>query len=181
MNNFVKNRKGFALLYALLLSGAVLSVGVILMNIITKQLIYSSVSRSSETAYYYLANSGRECLTNATKGINGNAFYSLIDVLPNGDYVVQFNSEVSINCLGTNVILTTGDVNAEYPTYASQPATADSGNFDLNAQFNACRIASESAVCDPTTLIGRNTFILRANGYGKGGDRSAFRSAFYVK
>jgi len=63
MTKFKNNKNnGFALLYAILLTGAILSVGVILMNIITKQIIFSSVMRNSENSYYYAANSGRECL-----------------------------------------------------------------------------------------------------------------------
>jgi hypothetical protein len=58
----LKRKKGFALLYAILLTGAILTIGVALMNIITKELIYSSVSRNSEVSFYYIANSGKECL-----------------------------------------------------------------------------------------------------------------------
>ncbi|HNZ55581.1 MAG TPA: hypothetical protein PKN73_02570 [Candidatus Paceibacterota bacterium] len=54
------NNKGFALLYAVLLTSAVLIVGVTLINIITRQLILSSLNRNSQIAYYN-ANSIANC------------------------------------------------------------------------------------------------------------------------
>ncbi len=57
----INNKKGFALLYAILLTSAVLIVGVALINIITRQLILSSLNRNSQTAYYN-ANSIANCL-----------------------------------------------------------------------------------------------------------------------
>jgi len=62
MSLITKNKKsGFALLYAILLTSVVLVVGVALINIITRQLILTSLNRNSQIAYYN-ATSVRHCL-----------------------------------------------------------------------------------------------------------------------
>ncbi|MFA6274665.1 MAG: hypothetical protein WCX70_00710, partial [Candidatus Paceibacterota bacterium] len=53
--------KGFTLLYAILLTSAVLVVGVSLINIITRQLILTSLNKNSQIAYYN-ARSVVDCL-----------------------------------------------------------------------------------------------------------------------
>lgn len=100
---------GFALLYAILLAGAITSVGVILMNIITKQIIFSSLGRSSDIAYYYLASSGRECLVanfnkpNKFKGFNlstGKMFFKdIVEVSCFSDIPVTFTKIPSMSGL----------------------------------------------------------------------------------
>lgn len=57
---FAKKREGFVILYAVIITTVVLVVGVSLMNIITKQLVLSSIGRNAKVAYY-AALSGREC------------------------------------------------------------------------------------------------------------------------
>lgn len=89
-------QKGFALLYAILLTGAILSVGVILMNIITKQLLFSRLNRESEATYYYLANSGRECLR---KAIIESKFVEV------GETSTIIRSSEIINCFNKNIDL----------------------------------------------------------------------------
>ncbi len=182
MKNFFKNKNGFALLYALLLSGAVLSIGVILMNIITKQLVYSSVSRNSETSYYYLANSGRECLVNYTKLLDDNPFFTrTVDDLT-GNMTVAFNSIAEINCLGQidlplTMYLSSSD---DYPVFTSAPVDIGPNSFDLRVQFNKCRLSAGSLGCSNTSLIEKSLYVIRANGYSGSGDRKAIRSAFYI-
>lgn len=55
-----QNKKGFVILYAVIISTVVLIVGVSLMNIMTKQLVLSSISRSAKVSYY-AAQAGRDC------------------------------------------------------------------------------------------------------------------------
>ena len=98
----LKNKKGFALLYAILLSGAVLAVGVILMNIITKQLSYSSINQKSEVSYYYAANSGRECLEYYAGRKPTDYFYK---ETADG---VNFKDEASFRCLSVDVVMVKG-------------------------------------------------------------------------
>lgn len=56
-----KTKKGFVLLYAVLVVTVVLAVGLILINIITKQITLSIVGRNSQVAFY-AADSGRDCI-----------------------------------------------------------------------------------------------------------------------
>ena len=61
---FILNKKnknnGFVILYAVVIATVVLLVGVSLMNIMTKQLFLSSISRNAKVSYY-AALAGRDC------------------------------------------------------------------------------------------------------------------------
>ncbi|OJI08263.1 MAG: hypothetical protein COX02_01885 [Candidatus Vogelbacteria bacterium CG22_combo_CG10-13_8_21_14_all_37_9] len=59
MANF-KSNQAFVLLYAVLVASVVLAIGFSLANIITKQIILSSLGQSSRVAYY-AADGGRDC------------------------------------------------------------------------------------------------------------------------
>jgi hypothetical protein len=59
MSNILR-KKGFVLLYALLVAGVVLAIGMSLSGIISKQIQLSSIGRMSRVAYY-AADSGRGC------------------------------------------------------------------------------------------------------------------------
>jgi hypothetical protein len=54
-------QSGFALLYAVLLTGIILAIGLGLSSIIAKQIILSSTGANSQLAYY-AANSAKECV-----------------------------------------------------------------------------------------------------------------------
>jgi len=69
-----KNKKGFALLYAILLTSAVLIVGVSLINIITQQLILTSLNKGSQIAYY-----------------NARSIVSCLDFFDNKDYFLEYS------------------------------------------------------------------------------------------
>lgn len=60
MKNFTPST-GFALLYAVLLTGIILAIGLGLSAILAKQIILSSTGASSQAAYY-AANTGKECV-----------------------------------------------------------------------------------------------------------------------
>ena len=58
---FVKNKNaGFSLLYAALISSVLLGLSVAISNIISKELVLSSISRESQKAFY-AADSAAEC------------------------------------------------------------------------------------------------------------------------
>jgi hypothetical protein len=59
MNN-IKNKKGFALLFAVLISGLLITIGISIFNISIKELMISASIRDSQTAYY-AADSAAEC------------------------------------------------------------------------------------------------------------------------
>lgn len=74
MKNKKKQKKGFALLYAILLTGVITVLGLILSNIVTKQIILSSIVRESQLAYY-ASDSARDC---ARFWDDKNFFYDVI-------------------------------------------------------------------------------------------------------
>jgi hypothetical protein len=87
-----KNTSGFALLYAVLLTGVILAIGLGLSSILTKQIILSSIGSNSQVAYY-AANTGKECVFywgfqgGTAAGPDGTAFggYIFDDSLNDGE------------------------------------------------------------------------------------------------
>jgi hypothetical protein len=60
MKKNFQSKQAFVLLYAVLVASVVLAIGFSLANIITKQIVLSSIGKSSRVAYY-AADGGREC------------------------------------------------------------------------------------------------------------------------
>lgn len=72
----VYNKKqGFVILYAVIVASVVSLSGILLANIIVKQIILSSIGRESQFAYY-AANVANECIKN---GLNNDYFGFYID------------------------------------------------------------------------------------------------------
>lgn len=108
MINFLKNKKikndkrGFTLLFAVLVSIMILAVGASIINIALKQVILSGSGRESQFAFY-AANTGLECalywdLNGTVVDENGNAEYVFP---PSGSN--RRNDVENINCSGTNL------------------------------------------------------------------------------
>lgn len=103
----VNNKKGFTLLFAILVSILILAVGASIINIALKQVILSGAGRESQFAFY-AANTGMECalfwdLNGATVDGAGVAKY----IFPPPDSPGSRRDDLdSINCSGTNI--TTG-------------------------------------------------------------------------
>jgi hypothetical protein len=55
-----KNNKGFVLIYAVILTSVLLVISIFMSDIITRQIIISSIGKNYQSAYY-IANIGREC------------------------------------------------------------------------------------------------------------------------
>lgn len=171
MNLINKNKNGFALLYALLISGAVLTIGVILMNIITKQLIFSSLNRSSEITYYYLANSGRECLSQA---IAKEAAGGFIEEDDKGDIYV-YSDDYLLNCFDSLITLIKNG-----NTFSKEYQLADGKIMKLQVQVNIDCI-KDSSRCAGPGLIGKYKYVATSEGYsGPAGDRTVKRTTVYV-
>jgi len=66
----IKNKKGFVILYAVVVASVVSISGILLSNIVVKQLILSSIGKETQFAYY-ASNVGDEC---AREGIRQNVF-----------------------------------------------------------------------------------------------------------
>ncbi|MEX0910383.1 MAG: hypothetical protein WDZ73_01370 [Candidatus Paceibacterota bacterium] len=61
-----KNQSGFVILYAVIVASVVSLSGILLGNIIVKQIILSSIGRESQFAYY-AANVANECIKNGLR------------------------------------------------------------------------------------------------------------------
>ena len=167
---------GFALLYAILISGAVLSVGVILMNIITQQLIYSSINRNSDTAYYYAANSGRECLNQYASG--PGIFYKA------KKESVVFLSSPSLFCFGQPFSMTQSSScsSSGKCSYSSQPITLGGNKVELSVTFNSGCLLHNQETCNGSNLDDKSMAVMKAVGYsGSAGGRATERVAILVQ
>lgn len=175
-----KQKQGFALLYAILLTGAILTVGVILMNIITKQLIFSSLNRQSELSYYYIASTARECL------IKDTITYKFVSLDESSDpprFIVNPDTQVTINCFGKDLLLTKTN---PYTFALDDFAIDDEGNkVNLSVQINAsCLNGGES--CQPVVsgqdlVVDKYRYFGKADGYSGSGDRMAKRTVVFAQ
>lgn len=91
-NIYPKN--GFALLYAVLLTGIILAIGLGLSAILAKQIILSSTGASSQVAYY-AANTAKECIIHW--GIYGQTDPDTDQILsPFGYFQVDIDTEETV-------------------------------------------------------------------------------------
>lgn len=179
-----KYKKGFALLYAILLSGALLTIGVILMNIITRQLIFSSINRNSETSYYYLANTGRECLRYYLDFENEKFLTFALDGSITG---IVTDSSVDISCKGLSpnsiALKRSGDSNVvTFSTIGSPVVVPGIGLVNLEIKINGyCLMGGP---CDNNNGVPELTdlykYVAQAKGTGDNADRSATRTVTQV-
>jgi len=164
-------KKGFALLYSILLMSAILFIGVILMNIITKQLIFSTFYRGSETSYYYIANSLINCLNNKPAAF----FETSFDLEGNPTDISPKNPSL-ITCYGQNFnVNMTNNPDGTY-TFSSADNTdiivgSESYKVDFQLTLNIdCLKGSfglPSTGCDGSSLelTKKNSFTIIATGY----------------
>lgn len=156
-----KRNKGFALLYAILLSGALLLVGVILMNIITKQLVYSSINKKSEASYYYAANSGRECLMHyAINNAEEDDFDpSIPHFYNNADY--SFLASNTFSCFERSITMTRKSDDGNKVVYETDsPVLLDDNKIDLKVTFNrACLDIDPLTLCEGDQLEDKNSVV----------------------
>lgn len=120
-----KKDKGFVILYAVIITTVVLIVGVSLMNIMTKQLVLSSISRNAKVSYY-AALSGRACADFwAQVGPEYFGGYDLLNVW-------QEPSVTQITCNGKPVELTPGTRFGEITFYFNMSIGGQTVSSDVN-------------------------------------------------
>ncbi len=97
------NQQGFAVLYAVLVAGVVSIGGLLLSNIIFKQLVLTNVGQNSQIAYY-AADVGRYC---AKYWRTKFYFGEVLDLNDDGFLELDFGSQPEIQpyCLGQDVPL----------------------------------------------------------------------------
>ncbi|HEY4483952.1 MAG TPA: hypothetical protein VI752_02100 [Candidatus Paceibacterota bacterium] len=153
---FNNNNSGFVILYAVIVASVVSLSGILLANIIVKQIILSSIGRESQFAYY-AANVADECIKNAVK--NNQFGYYIEDEF--GEYVfidgpespyflceatidnisdlsypdagkkIKIDLEIENNrCIKSEVVLK--------PPRLVNNVPVDSGNFNIAKGYNIC-------------------------------------------
>lgn len=108
------DKKGFALLFSVLVSVMVLAVGASIINIALKQVILSGAGRESQFAFY-AANTGLECalywdLRGAGEG--GGGFEYVFP--PAGQPTARTNSTGDLYCAGTNIAIGSSAYSQDY-------------------------------------------------------------------
>jgi len=174
MKNIFLKKQGFALLYSILISGVIALIGILLVNIITRQLIFSSLSRDSEISYYYLANSGRECLE-YNLSTNQSSFYRKVMISPPGDLVTTYRVDhspgpIQISCFATDDVSLTLDPNSppDKPAYFVTGMVVHEGAVtryvDLKVQFNESCILG---ACSGDSLLDKSRGVITVSGYNQ--------------
>ena len=150
----IKNEEGYTLLFAVLVSSVVLSIGISILTISKKEFLLSSSARDSTTALY-AADSGLECAI-----YNSNAFST------------SSPDTVNFDCMSTNFI----SDNPNPLSLASSTVTYDTqaGKFTFNIKMpesNACAVVTvtEFSQVDPdlsNQLVPKTT--IESYGYNLG-------------
>ena len=159
-------KQGFALLYALLVSSIVLSIGIVLSTIVTKQLILSSVATNSQLAFY-AATSGIECAKFSDKvkqfGYTFDGDYYADNEFPPGSIEWDDN----IECVDSVITFNSDDI-TNTPPYLSPIM-----KFDIF-------LAGDSKSCAKVELAFTPNWSVRSYGYSFSdgetcGDDTSFR------
>ncbi|HPI24537.1 MAG: hypothetical protein BWY53_00753 [Parcubacteria group bacterium ADurb.Bin326] len=127
-----QQKKGFALLYAILLTSAVLIVGVSLINIITRQLILTSFNRNSQIAYYN-SRSMTECLDFY---VTKNSYFLQIDNETGAPTGVKDSEEIQCGFLSDNITLNSSLVGGDIYIFEGKTNFADSGSSYFKVYYN---------------------------------------------
>ena len=145
-NNFKKNNKsfkerGFTLLFAVLVSTLVLSVGASIISIALKQVILSGSARDSQFAFY-ASNTGIECALYwdlvGLDGVSDPIFAT------SSDSVVSGSGSGEIACGNTRNIIIDGNAVSDFGD--------DDGDFVLNDNWNL-DVSSDSATTTFRVLL----------------------------
>jgi hypothetical protein len=104
--HFKKEKDGFAVLYAVLVASVVAIGGLILSNIIFKQLVLSGVGQSSQISYY-AADVGRACARYWESQTSFGTVITDFDEVGNPLTPVFYPpiDQVEINCLGGDSVI----------------------------------------------------------------------------
>lgn len=136
--------KGFALLFAVLVSVMVLAVGASIINISLKQVILSSAGRESQFAFY-AANTGMECALywdlNGTI-VDTNTGVAQYVFPPAGEEGLRRTDTNDFQCSGTNIATGISVYDQEYTT-----------GWQTNTNSTVFKIAISNNLDDTNTVL----------------------------
>jgi hypothetical protein len=136
MKQSTKNfkEKGFAMLFAVLVSSVLLSVGISIFNLTLKELILSSSGRESQFAFY-AADTGAECaLYWDFKASPPDILYATSSQSQTGNWRDPYIALINPSCVGTSLItgaatpITTTGTSAQTQFSITIPNTDANGN-----------------------------------------------------
>jgi hypothetical protein len=167
-----KGEKGFVILYAVIITTVVLVVGVSLMNIMTKQLVLSSISRNAKVSYY-AAQAGRDCSEHwiEAQGYSGRAdvnnyfggTYS--DEEGNPHFVAPTNGN-DIKCVGLSAPMNFSQSAGNDPnTGASNETTSFKFTLDVKNPLDSSHPQQVCAVVSVVVTAGVGVPCINADGY----------------
>lgn len=134
-NNSSKKEKGFTLLFAVLVSVLVLSVGASIISVALKQSILSSTGRESQFAFY-AANTGLECalfldLNPGYYGLGPNVKIFPYQGSDTDQVAISPSQQADVKCGITSIW--TGDEDSSYPEIAWTEALVANSSEDTHA------------------------------------------------
>lgn len=142
----LKNKKGFTLLFAVLVSILILAVGASIISIALKQVILSGAGRDSQFAFY-AANTGLECALywDLNPNVTGNPAQYVFPANFPAENVSQSEwiDDAAITCLGGEIRTGTGFVSNVYTE------NVDGYEWDTDNNFYKFRIAITNNINDP--------------------------------
>jgi len=152
-----KNNKGYTLLFAVIVSSIVLSIGISVLTISKKEFLLSSAARDSSLAFY-AADSGIECAayrdqvennfsTSSKKdiidcGTASNSLAIINDPNPYDPYIFEF----SVKFGNSSQACAKVTVKKEYDTDGLPLTTIDSRGYNLGWDGNKCDAVSVKKV-----------------------------------
>jgi Tfp pilus assembly protein PilX len=157
----LKNNKGYTLLFAVIVSSIVLSVGISILSISKKEFLLASASRESVSAFY-AADAGLECtlnqetkLSTSSPGVSitcANQTITTFPTFPNNDngtglYTFDLRTSVNSKACAKITLLRYYEFDSNLNVYAPGARIESRGyNMGWNTNTNECNVNSPNRV-----------------------------------
>ncbi len=173
ISRFFKIKKGFVVLFAVILVSIILTISLSLFNITFKQLYLSSVVKESQHAFYF-ADSAARCARYWGAFYNSSCFYDtnpancgpfgFPSIDSNGNPIFHQPSLNTVNCFGGDLDLTVSP---------QQTRTCDLNSCSTSFKVSLTDSDGRSSCVDMTVLANINNTKIQADGYNNANCTSA--------
>lgn len=102
-NQISGRQKGFAMLFAVLVSSVLLSIGLSIFNLTVKELVLSSSGRESQFSFY-AADTGAECAMYWDFKASYPVMYATSSASQTGSWRDSYIDSNNPNCVGTSIV-----------------------------------------------------------------------------
>lgn len=141
-----KNKRGFALLFSILISGLLITIGISIFNISIKELMISASIRDSQIAYY-AADSATECFS----------YWDTVSDYFNYCETSPCSREAVISCNGNTVVINELEDNHFYSNEFVRFSQDSSDMFEPTASINLSKTKEDGSVIINGLFSGYNT------------------------